>query len=223
MQPELDNSLKRELHEAITDLWKEKPDVTKWNDFWLRHCTFLGQWMLPDGMDLHLPMELGANIYGRNWTGINLSRLTLKGEKNFSNHNLRKAQFQHADLRGSAFVWADLREANLEAANLAGANFTGADLTGANLRGARLKGAKLSHAKLDRADLRLAQDIEFDENAIYRTHFTSRVGLAWRFAPLHQTLPEGYADWNEPFGKIEDRWSKLRRTYTGPRFALLLR
>ena len=200
----------------------DEPDVSKWNLFWMRHCNLRGQWKFPEDMDINLPMGLGTSIYGRNWTGVNFARASIP-DKNFSNHILQNASFYHADLRRCAFVGAHLQGADLRGANLAVADLTQADLSGADLRGARLKGAILTGAKFKSADLRFAQDIEFDENPIEGAHFTSRVGLAWKFAPpLTATLPEDFFDWAEPFGHLEDRWSKLRRTYTGPRYLLLL-
>jgi hypothetical protein len=203
------------IHAAIGALWADPPDVAAWNTFWFRTCLGLRGWKLPEDMDLNLPLALGTSIAGRDWTGVNFSNGSLTG-KNFSNHVLDGAQLYHADLRGCMFVGARLRNANLEAANLAGADLRGADLTGANLKGARLKGTILTGAILDRADLRFAQDIRFDENPVEGARFSSRFGI-WR-----PELPEAYSDWAERIGSFDDRWSKLRRTYTGPRFALLL-
>jgi len=219
VQPQWDDRLKQELREAIAALWQDKPNVAKWNGFWLQHCTQRGQWKFPEDLELNLPITLGTNIAGRDWAGIILLDGSMPG-KNFSNHGLRGAILHHCDFRGCAFVRADLRDADLRGAHLGGADLSYADLSGADLTGARLKGAKLFHAKLKGADLRFAQDIEFDENEIDGASFTSLVS---RFARKPQdVLPEEFFDWGEPLGKLDDHWSKLRRTYTGPRFALLL-
>ena len=219
MQPDLDSKLRADLHAAISALWQDEPDVSVWNQFWMKHCVFRGQWLLPEDMNLNLPKGLGTSISGRNWTGINLTRGTIRA-RNFSNHILRNGAFYHADLRECDFINARLEGADFRGAHLGGANFTGANLTGANLTGARLKGAILTGANLKDADLRFAQDIEFDENAVEGAHFTSLVS---RFATSPtEALPEDFFDWGEPIGTLDDHWSKLRRTYTGPRFALLL-
>ena len=60
-----------------------------------------------------------------------------KGERDFTNKDLRGA-----DLSGANLCKADLSGANLNGADLCGADLCGADLNGANLRGADLNGAK---------------------------------------------------------------------------------
>ncbi|NRB53166.1 MAG: pentapeptide repeat-containing protein [Saprospiraceae bacterium] len=82
-------------------------------------------------------------------------------EANFENADMRQcyapliwgrgAQFEGANLSGSSFFSADLREANFKNADLSGAAFAFADLRGANFDGADLTGAYLTGALLDDA------------------------------------------------------------------------
>jgi hypothetical protein len=216
--PDVENDpLKRELVDAIEALWGETSDVEPWNHFWLKRCAFNKGWKLPEGFDFNLPLGTGTSMLGRNWDNLNLGNGHFPG-KNFSNYRLRSASLYHANLSRCSFVGADLTKSNLEAANLSGADFTDADLTNVNLKGARLKGAILKNARLDGADLRFAQDVELDENPIRGTRFLSRFGRVLN----RDNFPGEYVDWAEPLGSFEDRWSRLRRKYTGPRFALVL-
>ncbi len=86
-----------------------------------------------------------------------------RGERNFNQVNLEKADLSNlnltgislkqANLKGANLSQAILSKANLEEANLEKADFQNADLTEANLRNANLEEAKLDAANLTSAIL----------------------------------------------------------------------
>lgn len=224
---DVDTFFERGFTQAVTALGDG--DVRAWNEWWSR-MTLQEEGRTLPALNIHLPKSSFGAYAGRNWTGVNFRKGILR-DKGFSGYVLRKADFRNADLERCDFDHADLRGANFEGANLVGANFSRANLTGATLKGARLKRAILFQATLNRADLRSAEDVEFDDNPINGAIFTSRFGLIWtllsgliaflrfvnrRFPMVGPDVLPG------PTGTLDDRWSKLRRTYTGPRFALLL-
>jgi uncharacterized protein YjbI with pentapeptide repeats len=144
--------------------------------------------------------DLGAAIL----TGVALSHADLRGV------NLRKTNLRGAVLYGSNLIMADLRYADLRQANLDKVNLGGAGLGWARLNRAKLReanliraslhGADLSRARLENADLTDADltdvsGLEVDSCRVVRT----------RFSP-----------------NARDKWSILRRTYTGPRLVLNL-
>ena len=86
---------------------------------------------------------------------------------------------------------ADLSGANLSYADLSKANLYKTNLTTANLSYANLSGAHMADATLSYADVRDTLGLVLDNCMVDGT----------RFSPLSR-----------------DPWSKLRRTYTGPRF-----
>jgi len=131
-----------------------------------------------------------------------------------TSRTLTGANFKEADLTGTDFRGAILSLANFNGAililaNLSGANFPGfanpemlinANLSNANLThaiftGLNLQGTILNNADLSSADLRRTQHCEFDQTCL-------------RGAQL------------SPY--CSDRWSELRRKYTGTRFFLTL-
>lgn len=124
----------------------------------------------------------GAELYGANLSGWNLSRANLSGamlhranlanadlsysdlshaalyEANLSAYDPPPCNLSHANLTearlGDAFLWrADLSDAVLRRADLAGANLRDAVLRAADLREADLEGAVLVRANLEGADL----------------------------------------------------------------------
>ena len=120
--------------------------------------------------------------------------------------NLANAKLQHAMLTGAMLRGAILNTANLDHAHLDQADLSGADLANAKLRGtdliqanlsnadlreADLKGAKLSYADISNANFRGAKGFTLDDTYVRDTHF-------------------------DPASK--DRWSILRRKYSGPMF-----
>ena len=82
----------------------------------------------------------------------NNNKLVLS-QTNLKKADLRKANFQYADLSGSNLRWTDLEEANLREADLQGANLFGANLKNADLRKAKLAGTKLVGAEFQDAQL----------------------------------------------------------------------
>ncbi len=92
-----------------------------------------------------------------NLRGFNLERTRFSGAY-FSECQLTQANFQGADLSSANFsrarlTYAILRDANLQNAYLSTADLEGADLRGANLNGACLRRANLRDANLCGADL----------------------------------------------------------------------
>lgn len=71
----------------------------------------------------------------------------------FSNADLRDANFKYSDLRGVDFSNANLRDADLRYALLMSADFSNTDLSDARLVYAYLMNADLSNADLSNADL----------------------------------------------------------------------
>ena len=108
---------------------------------------------------------------------------------------MERAQLARATLSHADFTLATLRHANFREAELESVDFREAILEDADLRSARLDGARLGGARLDRADVRGAFDLTFDDTHVDRLRIN---------------------------GDAPDRWSVLRRTYTGPRFLLNL-
>ncbi|MGC9526454.1 MAG: pentapeptide repeat-containing protein [Limnospira sp.] len=116
-----------------------------------------------------------ANLSGADLTGINFSSASLIGS-NLQGAKLREAKFTGADLtnadlskadlklarmsqinaQGSLFLYADLREADLQNATLSGADFQGANLRDADLNGARLTGTNFRNARLQNVNFRNA-------------------------------------------------------------------
>jgi len=72
-----------------------------------------------------------------------------KGERDFSNSDLKDANLKNADLSNVNFEGANLRWTNLDETDLRGANFKSADLRGTSFRGADLRGANLNKTKLN--------------------------------------------------------------------------
>lgn len=89
----------------------------------------------------------------------------------------------------------DLSGARIKRANLRRANLKRVNLSGTNLRGADLTQAKLRAADLSDSDLTHVQGLELDSNRILQTRFSPRA---------------------------RDKWSILRRIYTGPNMVLNL-
>jgi uncharacterized protein YjbI with pentapeptide repeats len=96
---------------------------------------------------LQQAVKTGANLYGANLDGANLTRANLYGA-NLDGANLTRANLDGANLYGANLYGANLYGANLTRANLYGANLDGANLTRANLYGANLDGANLTRANL---------------------------------------------------------------------------
>lgn len=131
--------------------------------------------------------------------GVDLAGADL-GEVNLIQANLCRANLHDADLRLADLSGVDLRWAILTYAGFGGAVMKGADLSHANfmnasLNKADLSGATLTDAHFDKADLRNATGLRLDGNHIIDAHLSPRA---------------------------KDPWSVLRRTYSGPRYALHL-
>jgi len=83
--------------------------------------------------------------------------------------NLKKVDFQGADLRATNFIGSYLQNANLQGASLRDSNLSDTDLRGANLQGAILTSANLDSSDLRGADFRGAEfgdDTTFDEDTM---------------------------------------------------------
>ncbi|MFM5890750.1 MAG: pentapeptide repeat-containing protein [Dolichospermum sp.] len=75
---------------------------------------------------------------------------------NYSNANLENRDFSYTDFVGGTFVAAEMRRTNFQGANLTNAVFTKGVLLKANLEGANLTGALVDRVTLDGANLRNA-------------------------------------------------------------------
>ena len=111
-----------------------------------------------------------------------------------------EADLSDADLSGASLQFSNLCRANFEGAVADEADFSDADLSGANLARARLRSAnfsntKLSNSRLERADLLDVRSFEVDESYVR----DANLGPA-----------------------ASDKWSILRRTYTGPKMMVNL-
>ena len=109
--------------------------------------------------------------------------------------NLSGVNFLAADLTGAELRGANLTGAKLVGAVLAKANLSEANLATADLRRADLAGTVLSRANLTDADLTDVTGLELDSTRILHARFSPRAN---------------------------DKWSILRRTYTGPNMVLNL-
>lgn len=147
--------------------------------------------------------------------------------------NLDRAQFQRAilngaDFRGSSLALADFQGAELRDAHFQNAPFAAfgnrdmlrnakldsAHLNGANLVGMDLEGTQLTSTDLSNADLRQATNIRFDSTRIRGAALTpyKAATVQWLTALWNCTaLP-----------RTDDRWSILRRNYSGAYFVINL-
>jgi len=72
---------------------------------------------------------------------------------NYNNANLNNQDFSHTNLRGKAFVAAEMRGINFEGSDLSNTILTKGVMLGANLRQANLTGALVDRVFLIQADL----------------------------------------------------------------------
>jgi uncharacterized protein YjbI with pentapeptide repeats len=147
--------------------------------------------------DLTLADFRGAVLDGADFRGAVLLHAKLAGA------GLTNALFQ-GTVFGAANNRGILTGAVLERANLAGADLIGLDLARTNLK----------DADLTDADLRQATNLEFDSTRIrgasltpYRSQVVARLRAWWVRRPLPNT---------------DDRWSVLRRNYSGTYFVVNL-
>ncbi len=150
---------------------------------------------------------VGAILPGSKMTGMDLTRAkfenanledaTLKlaviGGADFSNANLRKADFsagvqgqgaifliaqlEGADFNGAQLQYADFSNAQLQAANLSYAQLQGAILRDAFLNGAVLYKARLNGADLTRADI---SGVDFREALVWQATPPANPGQAFK-------------------------------------------
>ncbi|MEM8971101.1 MAG: pentapeptide repeat-containing protein [Pseudomonadota bacterium] len=146
------------------------------------------------GADLSGANLSGANLSGANLSGVDLCRTNLSGA-NLHRANISDADLMGADLSGANLIAADLSGADLSATELSSANLRAANLSRAILQLANLSGAELKRANLESCDLRGSWGMEVDDNYIHHANFG----------------PNAY-----------DKWSILRRTYTGPNMVINL-
>lgn len=128
--------------------------------------------------------------------GVDLGYADLR-EADLIGTDLRNANLVNSNLSNALLVGADLREATLATSNLSGADLRSAKLGRANLSDVNLGGADLNNADLSESDLREARGMDFDFTFIRGAKFS------------HNS---------------KDKWSTLRRNYTGTRlfFTLIL-
>jgi uncharacterized protein YjbI with pentapeptide repeats len=87
---------------------------------------------------------------------------------NYNSANLTNQDFSHQDLKGKAFVSAEMRGINFEDSDLTNAIMTKAVMLNANLRGTNLTGALVDRVFWVGADLR---DAVLQEATLTRTSF----------------------------------------------------
>ena len=118
----------------------------------------------------------------------------------FNEANVARTDLSKAHLGGAAF-----QKANIARANLSGADLRGAQLNEARLNNVDLTGANLSHADFTDASVRWADmsNCELFDTPSLEVDSTRIVHA--RFSP-----------------RAMDKWSVLRRTYTGPKLAINL-
>jgi hypothetical protein len=144
--------------------------------------------------------QLGeADLAGMHLLGADLRHAILI-QADLRGSNLGVAMLNEAILLGAKLNKSVLSQANLSRAIMNEADLGGAELLETNLSGAQLNAANLSGAGLGRADLTDTdltdvRGLEVDSCRIVHT----------RFSP-----------------NANDKWSKLRRTYTGPKLVLNL-
>ena len=102
-----------------------------------------------------------------------------------------------ADLRKANFDYANLAGANLSTADLSGASLIGADLTGANLLSADLSGATLNFAIIQNADLAnvILKDATLEETDLTGAKLTLRGLLGAKL--LNTLMPDGAIKTNQ--------------------------
>ena len=93
----------------------------------------------------------GASLFGTNFHGALLQGALMAETDlrkiNFDGANMQFANLEYANLHDASLQDTNIQNANLENANLRGANLSGADLQGANLKNANLLGTNLSNVQ----------------------------------------------------------------------------
>lgn len=184
------------------------------------------------------PVETPA-LFGADLKGADLAECDLRGAR-LDGADLTGADLRQAKLDDASLTGAVLYEARLDKAALSGADLQSADLlsatasetilSNAKARGARMAGTVLRNAQLSRADLRDTdlreaelhgsdlRQARLDGAILWTTHFEDadlRDATGMRF---DETIIR-----NTKFSpRSPDRWSTLRRHYTGPRYAITL-
>jgi hypothetical protein len=136
----------------------------------------------------------GANLAAARLDGARVNTCGAKGAKAAGAY-FTDAHCSYFSLAGSDLTRAHLDGGSLTDSNLSDCNFTGADFSRRDLRRSRFAGARLRGASFDGADVRQAAGLEFDENSVNGMRIEAD-------AP--------------------DRWSVLRRKYTGPWFFIYM-
>ena len=101
---------------------------------------------------------LNVHVYSQDWSGVDLSRCTLKilsmhsvnlqgaqlGGADFTKSRLNNVNFTRASLRNANLAGSEIRKMSFYEADLRGADLSQADMTDADLRGALFDGPELS-------------------------------------------------------------------------------
>ena len=155
--------------------------------------------MLPNiclaGMNFNLS---GVDERGRNWSGLNLSRVDFRGAY------LIKVQFEESQMNGANLQYANLLEVNLQNANLWLTKLQNANLSEANLQNAKLSEAKLQNANLSEANLQHAD--------LWRAKLQNAV--LWR-ANLQHTNLSGAELQNADLRGYDLSWWQLKQVNGG--------
>ncbi len=156
-----------------------------------------GQYIGISGIDLSHSLLRGANFSGALCRNANFSGSSFQ-DANFSEANFYNAIFsdvecQHANFSGSDCSWASFSDAKC-----AWSNFSGAVCVRTNFSGANCNSANFSKTVLEMADFSGAEVLSVDSLPLDSTKIRDT-----RFSP-----------------NASDKWSVLRRAYTGP--AMLL-
>ncbi len=180
------------------------------------------------------PNLTGVDLKGLDLSGINLSGTQLTGAKmtgciltraNLSKACLREAILYEANLDNANLNWADLVDADLLMTSISGAILSNVNAHGARFSGAIIKEAQLSGADLRQTDLKESEihntdlrRVQFDGAILWTTQLQESdlrgaVGMRFDETIIRDTKFSP---------RSPDRWSTLRRHYTGPRYAVTL-
>ncbi len=207
------------LHRCIAHAEATDPQRNAWDRFAAFKNVAQELWR----RDVRVHLEQ-ANLTTAHLEHVDLFKAHLE-HTHLHSANLQRANLSGAHLEHAALIWAHLEHANLCGAHLEHGALFGAHLEHADLSGAHLGHAVLLEAHLEHADLRWAHLEHADlgeahlEHADLRETYLDHGNIRGATGVL---LDGNHADRLRIEGNAPDPWSVLRRTYTGPRYALHL-
>lgn len=122
--------------------------VTAWNAWLVAARTYAG------GPIDHsfMPDLSGANLSGKDLTGINFTHVGLRGA-DLSYTKLQKGLFAHADVVNAKLAYADLGESHIMETDLSGSDLTRACFRGAIVRHSRISSSDLANSDFTGAEV----------------------------------------------------------------------